>query len=227
MNSPIRHVFFLPIIALLLMPFPASAQSTRQYRLRPVSADEYIQALLTLPHGNDAQSSADFQNLRDDFVSHYLMPDPTISFASVEMVYRAISNPSVTGSDELAMWNSALISAFLKEHPIDLDHASPFGFDLEHFPFNDYWQNYKITAEPRDFKGDGGHEWLLTLAITEKDSFSTSVTSIDYLWATRDGQGGYHVLTFPLPWVAFGYSTIWDKFEHDVTSTVFWKTQRE
>ncbi len=213
-----RAMFVFVIIA-LLTPWQVNAQVSRPYQLRPVAATEFEAAIQSLVQTN-RDATQDIQNLVHDFMRRYVTPDPTISFAEILDVYRAVAFAPVTPSPELAIWNSALVSAWLKEHPLNLDLSAHFMFTLNQIPLPDASEVYEITALARDFVGDGGHEWLLTLSIGENNTGYTFHTT-NYLLAMHDSWGGYHITTFPLPWIARGYATAYDITNSTLQPLVF------
>lgn len=87
------------------------------------------------------------------------------------------------------------ISHWLDEHPLDLDTTPQFQAD-----------EYFITVTPRDFKGDGDHEWLFTIRPIDAQRHVFGVENADnYLVAERDGKGGYRLIRTPLPWFSEGF----------------------
>lgn len=219
MRSRLRYAILLTTMLLgLLSPQRVNGQQ-RLYGLRTVSAAEYIAAIAAIMSSNNSTLD-NAPALIHDFMRRYVVPDTTLSFADLETVYEIVHNPAVTPSQELALWNSALVSAWLNEHSIDLDHAPHMSFTLEQFPYPSERQAYQIAALPRDFKGDSGHEWLLTISISENDNLP-EFNDVNYLLATRDDAGRYHVLSFPIPWVEPGYATIWETSNTTLQPRIF------
>jgi len=206
-----RRLLLMVIAFVLLIPNPIDAQGSRLYKLHVPTVSEYLYLLST----TDARNSltvGDTQNIIHDFVRQYVNPDPSVSFTDLVTVYRQIyhsSNPVIMSSD-LSVWNAALISAWLKEHLIDISSTPQFSFQIDHLPRFDSNTFYQINAVPYDFKGDNSSQWLLTTSIKESDT-SGDVIAINYLLATRDEADVYHVLTLPMPWLADAYGTFYDQ----------------
>ena len=130
MRSRLRYAILLTTMLLgLLSPQEAKGQQ-RLYGLRTVSAAEYIAAIAAIMSSNNSTLD-NAPALIHDFMRRYVVPDITLSFADLETVYEIVHNPAVTPSQELALWNSALVSAWLNEHSMDLDHAPHMSFTLE------------------------------------------------------------------------------------------------
>ncbi len=186
-----RRILLLVLVGVvvLLVAGMRSARSQNAYQLHRLTASEYAARLpevldLTTDRHNPTLLSA----VEDEFLARYGTQQAT--YADMQRVYHFFKGDVYA---DYGSWHRAMIQAWLRENHIDLDKTKLLHFD-----------DYTIHVTPRDFKGNGGHEWLLTV-----ETVSRVVDPIEnYLIAEFIG-GAYRLTETPLPWrgeVGYTYS---------------------
>ncbi len=183
------------VLLLLVLPTQAFAQSVpTPYKLRHPSAEEYLSAMPNLL----SQAETDYEKslwpgLLADTAQFRYLQDKQLDFQQIDQALRTflLSFYSAPRQINLAAWYSALVEAWLNEKPVDLDISRQLSRD-----------GYFLDVEPRDFKGDGGHEWLLSFRTLEGSYFDVGP---NFLVAERLASGLYRIVRPPLPWFSAGF----------------------
>lgn len=190
----------LVLLCLLLIVSASQAQSDLPYQLRVPTADEYLTVMPRLLEqiesdyfrNEDQPQAANFKEIVWTQLMDYGRPREEYSYQRISRIYLPYTNDRYLNSSLFSHTkelNTALIQAWLRENPLDLDDfdaTTPLIIGPN-----------TITVIPRDFNGDGQHEWILDV-------------KQDVLYARkevviRSEDGRYELLETPLPW--FGCCT--------------------
>jgi hypothetical protein len=201
------------LFSLLMIVSASQAQSDLPYQLRVPTAEEYIAAMPALLYqsetdyyrNEDQPQVVEFKEIVWQQLMDYGIPLEDYSYDVISTLYLPYTNDRYLISSPFSHveeLNTALIQAWLRENPINLDT-----FDANH-PLQ-IGPN-TITVIPRDFNGDGQHEWILDV-------------KQDVLYARKEvvmhmGDGHYQLIETPLPW--FGcctaYRPTWSGLDEEI-----------
>ena len=169
------------------LSFSAAAQNNpSQYKLRELSAGEYLDGILSTMSGPADFDNSYFPQLIGDVLFDEYPNLENENWEKLLKVYDWLGVGTLDLGFNRDRLNIAIIHAWLRENKVDLSKSKQLQF-----------ADYDISITPRDFNDDGVNEYLLDVVKGAKGKIDRDGTYyeaeyVDYLVA--QGKENYHIL---------------------------------